>query len=176
MKRLFIAFITLLMITPIYAREFSYSLSSEEDISGATVERRTMYIIDEMQKDPGNESSNLVFYEYKEGDDISTFFYIRYYDKEWRFYNGLLINIDGKVFTLNKTFDDNNVRSGGYVSEYCYIELSNDVLTALKKAKDIKVQLIASKYKHSVVTLPKEAINAINLFASRDFDKLKKDK
>jgi hypothetical protein len=172
MKKYFFLIIVVLCAFPLFSRDYFFMLTSEEDISGETIERRTLPVLDKNMDDPGNERATLKFYEYKKGNDVSPYFIISYSGEEWRFYDTLLLNVDGTVFTLEKTFDDNDVYSWGWVSEEAYFEISTEILASLKEAKTIKVQMRGDKYRHSVVTLPDEAVMAVRLFASRDFDQL----
>ena len=65
MKNYILLFIIISLTSPLlYARDFFFTLKTEEDISEEIIERRTLPVIDELLNDPGNEGANLVLYEY----------------------------------------------------------------------------------------------------------------
>jgi hypothetical protein len=103
---------------------------------------------------------DLHFYSQTNGDDVKNFFLLGYAGDDWRFYNGITFNVDGKVFSLK--IDPLRQAAHGGVAEVGQTEdISSEFADALKNAKSIKYQATADRFVDTINTLPEDAIEAM---------------
>lgn len=90
---------------------------------------------------------------------MENYFIFSYLGKDWRFYSIVTFNVDGAIFTI--PMQNMRETARGSVIEICSINITPELLIAIKKAKSIKYQMTASKYVDTIHILPEDAIEAI---------------
>ena len=156
--RKFIVIGLFLLTSIVYSQDYSIETSERENIDGTTTITRCIRLFAPRTSTSGGTTS-LTIYNTVTGSRVENYFFHGYAGNNWRFYEGVVFNVDGELFTIPTRNTRDTTR--GSVSEICLIPISTEFATAIKNATSIRYQMAATRFSDSINTLPEGAVEAI---------------
>ena len=161
-KFIFVVLAVLISTNLLFSQDYSIETKTEEKIDGSFTTTRTINLVKESGITPLPWLDIQISDRINSVENVSELqFWFNYVGNSWRFYDKVVFNIDGTVFTF--TFRSTRQTMGGsMVAEICFTEnLNNEFRNALKNATSIRYQTSGLRVVDDIAAFSTEAIEAI---------------